>query len=61
MTDSKTNGAGPGAPDPELVERAARRRYTAEYKLRIVQQADACTEPGEVGGCCAARACTRRF
>jgi transposase len=49
MTDSKMNGAGPVAPDPELVERAARRRYTAEYKLRIVQQADACTQPGEVG------------
>ena len=49
MTDSETNGAGPVVPDPELVERAARRRYTAEYKLRIVQQADACTQPGEVG------------
>lgn len=37
------------APDPELVERAARRRFTAAYKLRIVQEADACSEPGEVG------------
>ena len=35
--------------DPELVERPARRRYSAEYKLRIVQEADACTAPGEVG------------
>ncbi len=32
----------------ELVERPQRRRYSAEYKLRIVQEADACTEPGEV-------------
>jgi transposase len=39
----------PGVPDPELVERAKRRRFTAEYKLRILQQADACTRPGEVG------------
>ena len=38
-----------GAPDPELVERPKRRRFTAEYKLRIVREADACTRPGEVG------------
>ena len=35
--------------DPELVERASRRRFTAEYKLRLVTEAEACTEPGEVG------------
>jgi transposase len=38
-----------GVPDPELVERAKRRRFTAEYKLRILQQAEACTQPGEIG------------
>jgi transposase len=37
------------APDPELVECASRRRFTAEFKLRIVREADACTQPGEVG------------
>lgn len=37
------------APDPELVGRASRRRFTAAYKLRIVREADACTRPGEVG------------
>ncbi len=37
------------APDPELVERATRRRFTAEYKLRIVREADACARPGEIG------------
>jgi transposase-like protein len=36
-------------PDPELVERPRRRRFTAEYKLRILQEADACTRPGEIG------------
>ena len=36
-------------PDPELVEQPRRRRFKAEYKLRIVQQADACTRPGEIG------------
>src|SRR5712692_282846 len=35
--------------DPELVERPRRRRFTAEYKLRIVRAADACTRPGEIG------------
>jgi transposase len=38
-----------GVPDPELVERPARRRFTAEYKLRILGEADACLRPGEVG------------
>ena len=26
-----------------------RRRFTAEYRLRIVEEADRCTEPGDVG------------
>ena len=38
-----------GAPDPELVERPKRRRFSAEYKLRILREAEACTRPGEVG------------
>jgi transposase len=37
------------APDPEVAPRAKRRRYTAEYKLRIVEEADNCSEPGEIG------------
>ena len=36
-------------PDPELVEHAKRRSFTAKYKLEILQQADACTAPGEIG------------
>ena len=36
-------------PDPELVERARRRRFTAEYKLQILRQADACSKLGEIG------------
>jgi transposase len=38
-----------GVPDPELVEQAKRRSFTAEYKARILAAADACTRPGEVG------------
>ena len=36
-------------PDPELVERARRRRFSAEFKLQILREADACSKPGEVG------------
>jgi transposase len=44
-------GRGPsaGGPDPELVERAKRRSFTAKYKLEILAEADACTKPGEIG------------
>ncbi|MBI5608305.1 MAG: IS3 family transposase [Deltaproteobacteria bacterium] len=35
--------------DPEVVATARRRVFTAEYKLRILRQADACTQPGELG------------
>ena len=38
-----------GVPDPQLVEQAKRRTFTAEYKARILAEADACTRPGEVG------------
>ena len=37
------------APDPEVPAKAARRTFTAEYKLRILKLADACTEPGSLG------------
>jgi transposase-like protein len=35
-------------PNPEVVEKAQRRIYTAEYKLRILQETDACSE-GQIG------------
>jgi transposase len=38
-----------GVPDPELVEGPKRRRFSAEYKLRILREAEACTRPGEIG------------
>jgi len=36
-------------PDPEVSERAARRRFTAEYKLRVLRQGDTCAGTGELG------------
>lgn len=32
-----------------MLERPRRRRFSAEYRLRILRQADACTMPGELG------------
>ena len=33
----------------EVMAKPARRRFTAEYKLRILREADGCSRPGEVG------------
>ena len=35
--------------DPEVIPKAQRRQYTAEYKRRVLQEYEACTEPGEKG------------
>jgi transposase-like protein len=35
--------------DPEVPAKPARRRFTADYKRRILTLADACTEPGRLG------------
>jgi len=37
------------APDPEVSSVSGRRRFSSAYKARIVREADACTESGEVG------------
>ncbi len=36
-------------PDPEVVDKPSRRRFSPSYKLRILEEVDDCTEPGEVG------------
>lgn len=36
-------------PEVEVVAKAERRRFTAEYKRRILREAAACTKPGEIG------------
>ncbi len=37
------------APDPEVVAKPKRRQFTAQYRLRILEEADRCTQLGEVG------------
>ena len=38
-----------GGPAIEVVAKATRRRFTVEYKRKIVREADACKAPGAVG------------
>jgi len=37
------------AADPEVPAKAKRRQFSAEYKRRIVREADAASAPGEIG------------
>lgn len=39
----------PSVPDSEVTLRAKRRAFAPEYKLRILEEAAACTKPGERG------------
>jgi len=36
-------------PNPEVMEQGTRRQFSAEYKLRILREADACKKHGELG------------
>lgn len=36
-------------PDPQVVPKAERRRFSTEYKLRILAEADRCMEQGQIG------------
>ncbi len=35
--------------DPEVLEKPVRRRYTAQYKRRILREAETCKEHGQMG------------
>ena len=60
MTNNKTSGVSvmepkQGSyrevtrPDPQVPEKPTRRRFTASYKLQVLQQADACNKLGDIG------------
>jgi len=38
-----------GGPATEVLAKAQRRRFTVEYKRRILKEADRCTRLGEIG------------
>lgn len=48
-TDQAAGSAPTALPDPEVFEKPVRRTYTAEYKRRILAEADAAREPGAIG------------
>jgi len=51
----KTPGSGgnrashDAVPDPEVAEKKSRRKFTAKYKLRILNEADNCAQSGQLG------------
>lgn len=58
MNTARKNGHNPVAPqtaptatrpDPQVTPRATRRRFSAADKLRILAEADACHQPGQLG------------
>lgn len=49
MERAESAVGGPAAPSPEVLEKPVRRRFTVEYKTRILVEADACTEAGQLG------------
>jgi transposase-like protein len=46
---SVVSAGGDPHPDPEVPAKAKRRQFSAEYRMRILREADACKVPGEVG------------
>jgi transposase-like protein len=48
-SSSKPGKASPTKVDPEVKAKPERRQFSVEYKQRILEEADACTEPGQIG------------
>jgi transposase len=49
LKSNRHSSTPPSSQSTEVTEKATRRKFTAKYKLRILEEADACTEPGEIG------------
>jgi transposase len=49
MDTTESTAAGRPNSSSEVLEKPMRRRFTVEYKARILAEADACTEPGALG------------
>jgi len=48
-SEGERNAVANNPPDPEVSAKARRRRFTPAYKAGIVEEAMACTEPGQIG------------
>jgi len=50
LVEARRNGVvAADKPNPEVVPKAQRRRFGAGYKLRMLREVEACSQPGEVG------------
>ena len=49
MEGAQSMEPGTLGPSSEVLEKPVRRRFTVEYKARILAEADDCTGPGELG------------
>ena len=49
MNGTSNQTSSPSRPPTEVTSKAKRRFFTAEYKRKILQEADTCTEPGQLG------------
>ena len=49
MERTESGGEERTVPSPEVLEKPVRRRFTVEYKAKILAEADACTESGMLG------------
>jgi len=47
--DGPPGGASGHSANPEVPESPVRRRFTGKYKQRVLQEADRCTQPGQLG------------
>lgn len=48
-SDEVGSAAAAAPPDPEVEAKPRRRTFTAAYRLRILEEADGCQSPGEIG------------
>jgi transposase-like protein len=48
-SDEAGSVAAARTPDPEVEAKPKRRTFTAAYRLRILEEADRCQNPGEIG------------
>ncbi len=49
MSQNQKDAAAQTVPDPEVEMRAKRRQFSAQDKLRILNEADSCRESGQIG------------
>lgn len=49
MSESKLKESEGGVPSPEVPAKPRRRRFDVAYRRRVLEEADRCTEVGQLG------------